>query len=56
MDVFTTYLDSLGVPLDEDQWMKFIKIYDKKREGFINWYDIISDHKYVHAVSITYFK
>lgn len=42
----------MDVPLSEEQWENFLRIYDKKGEGSINWDDILSDHKYVHAVSI----
>lgn len=53
-------MKGIDAPLNEEQWENFLKIYDKKGEGSINWDDILSDHKYVHAVSklftVNYFK
>ena len=51
VDGFISALEGLGVPLTEEEWPKLMKIYDKKGEGSINWDDLMSDHKYVHAVS-----
>ena len=45
-------LDSMGMGLQSDDQSKLLKLYDKKGEGFINWDDLITDHKYIHAVSV----
>lgn len=41
----------MGMSLQSDERSKLIKIYDKKGEGFVNWDDLVSEHKYIHAVS-----
>lgn len=50
VEVFQTILKDMSVPLSGDQWTKLLKVYDKKNEGSLNWEDLLTDHKYVHAV------
>ena len=50
-DVFKELMTQMGAPLSEEEEEKLLKIYDKKGEGSINWDDLLTDHKYVHAVS-----
>ena len=49
-EVFQTLLRELGVFLSDEEWVKLLKIYDKKGGGSLNWEDLLTDHKYVHAV------
>lgn len=48
---FTATLTNIGVPLTETEWPQLLKTYDKKGEGSLNWDDLLTDHKYVNAVS-----
>lgn len=53
VETFKTLLaEGMDAPITEDDWPKLLKIYDKKNEGVLNWEDLITDHKYIHAVSI----
>jgi hypothetical protein len=49
VEEFQTILKDMNVPLGDDEWTKILKIYDKKNEGKLNWDDLLTDHKYVHA-------
>ena len=48
--VFKDLMNGMRVPLSGDEWDKLLKTYDKKGEGSINWNDMLTDHKYIHAV------
>ncbi len=50
-EAFTTALQSLEVPLEEENWTQLFAIYDKKNDGVINYDDFLSEQKYIHAVS-----
>ena len=50
-EAFTSVLHTMGVPLQSDDIMSLITIYDKKGEGVMNYDDYISEQKYIHAVS-----
>ena len=50
-DAFTSVLHSMGVPLQSDDIVSLLNIYDKKGGGVINYDDFISEQKYIHAVS-----
>ena len=41
----------MELPLQSDDIIKLLSIYDKKGEGKINYDDFISEQKYIHAVS-----
>ena len=49
-DDFVSCLYGIGAPLDETSKTKLLAVYDKKGEGKINYIDLLSDHKYIHAV------
>ncbi len=51
-DVFKDILTQCNIPLTEEEWEKLLKIYDKKGEGRMSWDDLLTDHKYVHAVCL----
>lgn len=48
---FFTSMSSMGMPLTEEGKAKLLTVYDKKGEGKISYSDLLSDHKYIHAVS-----
>ena len=48
---FFSSLTTMGIPLDEEGRTKLLSIYDKKKEGKVNYEDLLADHKYIHAVS-----
>lgn len=50
-DVFTTTLESIGVPLSSEEMAKLLAVYDKKGEGKLNYDDLLTEQKYIHAVS-----
>ena len=50
-DTFTSTLQSIKAPLEHDELSKLLAIYDKKGEGVMNYDDLISEQKYIHAVS-----
>ena len=53
VETFKTLVgEGMEAPIGEEDWPKLLKIYDKKNEGVLNWEDLLSDHKYIHAVSI----
>ena len=48
---FFTSMASMAMPLTEEGKAKLLTVYDKKGEGKISYNDLLSDHKYIHAVS-----
>lgn len=50
-DDFFTSMSGMGMPLTEDGKAKLLTVYDKKGEGKISYSDLLSNHKYTHAVS-----
>ena len=54
VDRFKEALGELRVPLGGEEWEKLMKTYDKKETGSMSWDDLLTDHKYVHAVSSYY--
>lgn len=51
-EAFTTTLQTIGVPLSSEDMPKLLHIYDKKGEGKLNYDDLLTEQKYIHAVSI----
>jgi len=47
---FFSCLSGMGKSLDVEHKTKLLATYDKKKEGKINFGDLLSDHKYIHAV------
>ena len=50
-EAFALALESMGAPLTGQDMTKLMRIYDKKGEGRLDWDDLISEHKYINAVS-----
>ena len=50
-ELFFSVLEGIGAPLESDAKAKLLTIYDKKGEGKINYDDLFSEQKFVHAVS-----
>ncbi len=50
-DMFMSTLSTISIPLEEESRAKLLAIYDKKGEGEISYSDLLSEHKYIHAVS-----
>jgi len=48
---FTGALQGIGVPLGPEEFQKLIKVYDKKGEGKLNYDDLLTEQKFIHAVS-----
>lgn len=51
-EVFFSVLEEIGAPLESETRAKLQTIYDKKGEGKINYDDLITEQKFVHAVSV----
>lgn len=49
-EVFASALESMDAPLTGEDMSTLAHIYDKKGEGKFDWDDLISEHKYIHAV------
>ena len=49
---FFSVLEGIGAPLESDNKVKLLAIYDKKGEGKINYGDFLTEQKFVHAVSV----
>ena len=52
---FFSTLEGIAAPVDSDNKVKLLAIYDKKGEGKINYNDFIAEQKFVHAVSLKTF-
>ena len=50
-DAFVGILERMRAPVQSEDLMELFSIYDKKKEGLINYDDFISEQKYIHAVS-----
>ena len=50
-EMFISILESIGVPLSSEEMTKLLTIYDKKGEGKLNYDDLLTEQKYIHAVS-----
>ena len=52
---FFSVVEGIAAPLDSDNKVKLLAIYDKKGEGKINYTDFVTDQKFVHAVRLKFF-
>ena len=52
---FFSIVEGIAAPLDSDNKVKLLAIYDKKGEGKINYTDFITEQKFVHAVRLKFF-
>lgn len=52
---FFSTLEGIAAPVDSDNKVKLLAIYDKKGEGKINYNDFITEQKFVHAVRLKFF-
>ena len=52
---FFSVVEGIAAPLDSDNKVKLLAIYDKKGEGKINYTDFVTDQKFVHAVRLKIF-
>lgn len=51
---FFSTLEGIAAPVDSDNKVKLLAIYDKKGEGKINYTDFITEQKFVHAVRLKF--